>query len=76
VCRRSVVSSALRRKFSEDLGTKCDKAQRYAKVFVKRESRGEGVKRWERCLEVRNNGKKRGIISEGVLKESIKKRKI
>jgi hypothetical protein len=50
--------------------------QRCAKVVAKCKSGSEGVKQWEHCLEVGNDGKRRGMISEGDLKESIKKRKI
>jgi hypothetical protein len=45
---------------------KSDEARRCAKVFAKRESRSEGAKRREHCLEVGYDGKKRGTISEGV----------
>jgi hypothetical protein len=52
---------------------KRNEIRRSAKV---REGRSEGAKRRERCLEVGNGAKRRGMISEGVLKESIIKRKI
>jgi hypothetical protein len=49
--------------------TKCEGAWR---SFAKHEDCGEGAKWWESCLEVGNDGKRRGMISEGFLKESIK----
>jgi hypothetical protein len=33
--------------------------------FAKRESRSEGARQRERCLEVRNDGKRWGMVSKG-----------
>jgi hypothetical protein len=41
---------------------------------MKRESRSEGAKWRKHLLEVGNNGNRQGMISEGFLKESIKRK--
>jgi hypothetical protein len=60
-----------RQSISEDVGLKCDKAQR---SFVKHKSHSEGTKQREHCIEVGNDVKRWGTISEGFLKESIKRK--
>jgi hypothetical protein len=41
---------------------------------VKHESCSKGAKRWEHCIEVGNDAKRQGMISEGFLKDSIKRK--